>query len=74
MPHGVAYTLPFAALPWRGAPLCERVAVTQIPSASVLPFLLRTAPAMQSSVLAVGNPSRMAYKAPFDRNPQPWRA
>ena len=74
VPHGAAYTLPFAALPWRGAPLCEHVAVTQIPSASVLPFLLRTAPALKSSVLAVGNPARMAYKAPFDLNAQPWRA
>jgi len=71
VPHGPAYAVPFAALPWRGAPLAERLAVTQIPSASVLPFLLRTAPLPQASMLAIGNPARMAYKAAFDRTAQP---
>jgi len=74
VPHGPAYAVPFGALPWRGAPLAERRAVSQIPSASVLPFLLRTAPAAGSRMLSIGNPARMAYRSPLNAQAQPKEA
>jgi CHAT domain-containing protein len=74
VPHGPGYAVPFASLPWRGAPLGARFAVSQIPSASVLPYMLRTAPARPASILAIGNPARMASPQTLDAPAQPMAA
>jgi CHAT domain-containing protein len=66
VPHGSAHSLPFHALPWQGQPLAETHALSYLPSASALGLLSRKGQARSSErLLAVGNPSDMAYRLPL---------
>lgn len=65
VPFGSMHRLPFQALPYHADVLGAHVAVCVLPSASTLPFLAGGDRDLDlSSVLAVGNPSRMAWAPP----------
>jgi CHAT domain-containing protein len=68
VPYGVGHWLPFHALPWRLGPLVASHAVSYLPSASAVQYLDREPrpAAATDRILAVGNPSNMAYQ------PSPW--
>jgi hypothetical protein len=59
--YGSAHILPFHLLPWRGRPLVATHAVRRLHSASVLQFLAPSDVPAPEGVLAVGNPSHIAY-------------
>jgi CHAT domain-containing protein len=78
VPFGMAHRLPFHVLPWQGQPLVVTHSLSYLPSASALQFLQRVETDRQQPLrlLAVGNPSRMAYQpslggAPIPLNPLP---
>lgn len=66
VPHGVAHTLPFQALPWQGQPLAASHTIRYLPNASALQFLGRAASSDPQRLLAVGNPARMSFQSPLD--------
>lgn len=65
VPYGSTHGLPFHALPWQGRPLIAGHSVSYLPSASILQFLAKPDNSTKPKVLAVGNPAKMAYQAPF---------
>lgn len=65
VPYGSTHILPFHALPWQGRPLIAGHSVSYLPSASILQFLAKPVSSPKPAVLAVGNPAKMAYQAPF---------
>jgi len=50
--------VPFSALPYRGAPLCERMVVTQTQGIGILEACLERVESQFNSVLCVGSPHR----------------
>lgn len=64
VPHGVAHTLPFQALPWQGQPLAATHTISYLPSASALQFLRPGQSTSASRILAVGDPARMSFQPP----------
>jgi CHAT domain-containing protein len=70
---GPTLRIPWGLLPWDGAPLLERRAVTALPSASVLPLLRRSADLSAGPPLVVGDPAAMAMQNPQtgEVRPQP---
>ena len=74
VPYGKAHSLPFSALPWNGQPLVAGRTVSYLPSASTLQFVQPGRPMPSADrLLAVGNPSRMAWQPRFTGQaiPQP---
>lgn len=72
VPSGAAYLLPFHALPWREQWLTETHTVAYLPSASILQFLVaKNNTTVQDRVLAIGNPTAMAYQRTPDQPPTP---
>jgi CHAT domain-containing protein len=70
---GPTLRIPWGLLPWDGAPLLERRAVTALPSASVLPLLRRSPDPSAGGPLVVGDPAAMALQDPQtgETRPQP---
>jgi CHAT domain-containing protein len=69
--YGAAHSLPFHILPWDGQPLIRSHAVSYLPSASALQFLEQRQTDLPQRMLAVGNPSSMAYRPPDGGTPTP---
>lgn len=69
VPYGAAHSLPFHILPWEGKPLICSRAVSYLPSASVLQFLEHSQPSLHQHLLAIGNPTDMAYQPPEGGTP-----
>ncbi len=76
VPYGTTHALPFHALPWQGKPLIAGHSVSYLPSASILQYLDIVGKHHKSlqSILAVGNPANMSYKAPFAESAIPQSA
>ena len=61
VPHGAAHHLPFHLLPLNGEPFGLQFDITYLPSASVLRYIPGDWPGLGSTILAVGNPTGMAF-------------
>lgn len=68
---GPLHRVPWAVLPWRGAPLAQTHALSLIPSATTLRWLRPDQPVGLERALIVGNPAGMAWTAPGTERPTP---
>jgi CHAT domain-containing protein len=75
VPYGPAHALPFHALPWKGKPLGADRVISYLPSASMLQFASeQEAGKHRDRILAIGNPTAMAYRHPLKSEMVPARA
>lgn len=75
VPYGPAHALPFHALPWEGKPLGAGRVISYLPSASTLQFVGKEgAGRPRDRILAVGNPTAMAYRHPLTHEIVPAQA
>ena len=75
VPYGPAHALPFHALPWEGKPLGADRVISYLPSASTLQFVHeQDVGKTRDRILAIGNPTAMAYRHPLTNEIIPARA